>query len=315
VKVLFVAGYVRSGSTLLSLLLGDLNQCFSVGEMAAMVYGPDTSLSDLCMCSRSFQDCDFWQTVWRRAFPDEGQFARDRFCGQLRNEATMRSRFLLGGPSASGLGGVKGDHARQMMRRLYEAVAEVSENETIVDSSKTPTHGFMLKSAGVEDLRVVHLVRNPCAVAFSQSRVKKRTETVSGRRYLPRRNLFRSVLGWTKANIHAERLAKSSPGSVRVRYEDLVSSPDSTLAALGMLTIHPPGAGVAESCRSAPDTGKPVRHDVAGNPGKFEWSGGVEAIVPDQEWKSAMPISVQRMIMILTLPLFHRYGYFSPPGS
>jgi len=309
-RVLFIAGYVRSGSTLLTLILGDQAPCCSLGEMAAMVYGPNTSLCDLCMCGRSFQECEFWKAVWGAAFPGVGQGARSELCQVLGREAVLRSRLLNRSKISSTLAGSREESARLKMVRLYEAAALVSGSETLVDSSKTPGHAYMLKAAGLSDLRVIHLVRNPCAVVFSQSRVKARTEVRSNDRFLPKRSLLRSIAGWTKANLLSERLSSASKGYVRIRYEDLLSNHSETLAKISEAADLPPGWVTSRPTRSATGTRHSSRHDVAGNPSKFGWTGGPESIVPDLEWKTAIPSYMRSLITFCTLPLMWRYGYF-----
>lgn len=312
-RILFIAGYVRSGSTLLSSLLGDLDRCISLGEMSAMVYGPETSLDDLCMCGHCYRECEFWRTTWETAFPGKGEEMRTEFRTRLGREAVVRSRLLGGSSIRPGFGGAQGRLDRQRMIELYEAAASLARAEVIVDASKTPAHGLMLIAGGASDLRPIHLVRHPCAVAFSQSRRKVRHERTSESAMLPRRSLFRSAAGWLKANTNAERLMRTCSSSIRLRYEELIVDPKAAverIAEYGEVPMNQLHQGVLED---AADTTLTARHDVAGNPSKFEWQKGTPKITPDLEWMTAMPYLARWLVTALTYPWLRRYGYL-PAG-
>ena len=310
-RILFISGYVRSGSTLLSLLLGDMNRCFSVGEMSAMVYGPNTSLDDLCLCGHAFRECEFWCKVWQVAFPGVGQKARGELCGLLGREAVSRSRYLAGTLLPASLLGSEREAALRRMVRLYEAAAETAQRDVLIDSSKTPVHAFMLLAGGVKDLRPIHLVRNPCAVVFSQARVKERREKISGRTLLPRRSLLRAVAGWTRANIDAERLSRACSRSAWLRYEDLVASPEVSVSNVLRLADFPVGAPLVPRALEQRATRPASRHDVAGNPSKFQWRGSGQDVKPDLEWETTMPALSRYLVTALTYPWMRRYGYLS----
>ena len=195
------------------------------------------------------------------------------------------------------------------MLHLYEAAATRSGGRILVDSSKTPAHGFMLQSAGLADMRVIHLVRNPCAVIHSQSRSKARPETGAETKLVPRRNLMRSVLGWTKANILAERLSSASSRSVRVRYEDVVSQPEEALIAIRKLADVPVSEAQREPGQSELPTGRVSRHDIAGNPARVGWRDYEQSVAPDMQWQESMPPLRRGLVTVLTYPMLRRYKY------
>ncbi|HEX3721935.1 MAG TPA: hypothetical protein VHV31_04045, partial [Nitrolancea sp.] len=62
VRVVYIAGDGRSGTTLLSQILGSYNGCLAVGEL----YDFWTECLDgdrLCSCGVPLRDCQFWNTV------------------------------------------------------------------------------------------------------------------------------------------------------------------------------------------------------------------------------------------------------------
>ena len=66
-QVLYVGGWGRSGSTLLSHLLGRLPEMVAVGELR-YVWQAGVSGNELCGCGQPFDECPFWVAVGEEAF-------------------------------------------------------------------------------------------------------------------------------------------------------------------------------------------------------------------------------------------------------
>ena len=64
VPVLFIAGFGRSGSTLLDRLLGSTPGVHSGGELAA-IWTHGLVDDRLCSCGAPFSGCPFWRAVGR----------------------------------------------------------------------------------------------------------------------------------------------------------------------------------------------------------------------------------------------------------
>src|SRR5262252_2040072 len=75
IKVLYIAGWDRSGSTILDRTLGQLPGFFSVGELVHLWEGGNSQV--LCECGRSLKDCAIWHQVFSQGFgvrPDQFDF-------------------------------------------------------------------------------------------------------------------------------------------------------------------------------------------------------------------------------------------------
>src|SRR5438876_950187 len=68
-RVLFVAGTGRSGSTVVSNLIGSVPGAVSVGELRYL-WERGVGEKALCGCGAVFPDCPFWARVLNRAYPD-----------------------------------------------------------------------------------------------------------------------------------------------------------------------------------------------------------------------------------------------------
>lgn len=186
---------------------------------------------------------------------------------------------------------------------LYTAISKVSGSDVVVDSSKWPLDPLLLYRARGFQLRVVHLVRDPRAVAYSWTRTK-RFKDGSGRP-MDRHSATHSSLSWLVRNISVElsRSLTSVPATV-VRYEDLVAEPAATMEALaafiGQASTHLPWL----SSNSATLTGL---HLVAGNPDR-PMRGRLD-VINDETWRRRLPASKARLVAALTSPLMRRYDY------
>lgn len=304
IPVVFIGGFGRSGSTLLDLVLGQLDGFFSAGEFG-LAWQRGFEENQLCGCNARFRNCPFWSSVVEEGF---GSFARfdtlgvatlQREVDRLRDiprllVPLLRSRSYAGNLREYGA----------IIERLYGAVRTVSGCRVIIDSTKYPSHGFVLRSVPGIDLTPVHLVRDSRAVAYSWKRKRARPEVHWEQQYMPRFGGAQSSYRWMRANLLMEVLRKSCPGSVRIRYEDFIADPAAAIGAIvGRL-----GDGVG-----SPTPGRRTtlgeNHTVAGNPLRFK-RGEIELRL-DDEWKERMAPGDYRSVTAMTLPLLRLYGYRS----
>lgn len=301
-KVLFLAGWQRSGSTILANTLGQLAGYFSAGELYYLWdYVWHRNIS--CGCGRPFHDCPVWGAVVRTAYmrPDEvdadRMLAASKTAGRTRHfpimmSAQFRNRIL------SHLA----DY-RTSLSRLYEAIQEVTGCEVIVDSSKWPSYGLVLRSLAEVDLHVVHLVRDPRAVAHSWLR-RKRLIDRGGNEYM-HRSPMNSTIRWLAWNLASERLVSSVGDKSRlVRYEDFVVSPQRVIADLTRLCDEP--ASLSPSVMQGAVRLEPT-HTVSGNPDRFRT--GIVPIRADDEWRRGLSGRDKALVSAVAAPLLPRYGY------
>ena len=187
--------------------------------------------------------------------------------------------------------------------RLYDAIASVTGSRVVVDSSKEPAHGYAMSMVPGVDFRVVHLIRDPRAAAYSWLKKKPQPDSEEIE-HMVRFSPAKSSALWDTWNASAETLWRRSPERyLRLRYEDFVAEPRKSLARiLGLVgvTAELPLAGEREVRLG-------VSHTVSGNPNRFD-TGAVE-LRPDQEWVSSMSPRDRALVTALTLPLLKRYGY------
>ncbi len=166
VKVLYIAGFGRSGSTVLGNILGEIEGFFHGGELN-FIWEHNLIENRLCGCGTRFDECEVWGSVMKRAFGGtDGVNAREMVWLQASGTRTRHVPLML---SAWGRRVLASRLEKYMARleRLYRAVQESTGSRVIVDSSKLPSYGYVLGMTPGIDLNVVHLIRDPRAAAYS----------------------------------------------------------------------------------------------------------------------------------------------------
>ena len=310
VPVLYLGGLGRSGSTLLERSLGQIEGLACIGE-SVHLWQRGLLQDELCGCGAAFSQCSFWQRVGKSAF---GGWDRLDVAEVMRlKESVDRKRFaprLLRARSRRGQ--VAGsDFDRRLRRygdvltRLYAAVLEVSGGRVVVDASKHASTALVLAATVGVDLKVLHVVRDSPAVAYSWTKQIARPEAGPGE-YMATWSPAQTAAHWTSENALIDRLARGGTPTQLIRYEDFAADPRGALSDLmDFLGYHhtEQALGFIEGSTMHLDPS----HTVAGNPMRF--SSGPVDVVPDQAWRAAFPTNQQRLVCGLTMPLRHRYGY------
>jgi Sulfotransferase family len=298
IRVLFIAGAGRTGSTLLDTTLGQVDGLTSVGELR-YIWQRGFVEDRLCGCGEAFSTCPFWREVTADALGSPPTVDPRRMAELLRERTRMRRlpSFLA---RRSARRGAEGDLERSTSA-LYRAIRDRG-TDVIVDSSKLPTYGRFVEGLAGIDLAVVHLVRDPRATAFSWTRARQLPDRPGG--LMQRQRPAKSAALWTVWNLVTERMWAGGDRYLRLRYEDFVRSPRSASESI----LHLIGAA---------DRKLPFRddrtvellptHTVAGNPSRFH-HGAVE-IRADEEWRTALRSSARRVVETITSPALRRYGY------
>jgi len=303
VKVLYIVGAGRSGSTIVDNVLGQIPGFFSAGEI---VYFWQRMLLEgrRCGCGSAGDECEVWSRVIEQlGDPDEATV--NLMVERARSEMRIRHVPLM--LTSRGMARTRehlGPEYRDRLGSLYRSIAAVTGAEVVVDSSKFPGYGGVVADLPDVDMRVLHLVRDSRAVAYSWMRKKAQPDTDAIAHMMQRR--ARTVAPrWMTANLASEALWRRTPERyVRVRYEDFVADPQVTLnGALQSLGMDPLPDGIIDDGYVHLGT----NHTVSGNPSRFA-TGAVRLRV-DDEWETKMSPKDFRLVTAVTWPLLARYGY------
>lgn len=301
VRVLYVAGSGRSGSTVITTVLGQLPGCFAAGELRYL-WERGVAHDHTCGCGRPFSECPVWTAVMKRV-RDEGAAVDEPGIGQrlLARLRIMRLPLILA-RRAGGRAPVPFHADDSHIARLYRAIADETGASFIVDSSKLPPYGLLLSQLPGVEVSVLHVVRDPRATAWSWQRHK---DSRDGSGLMHRHESWKSSLLWLVWNLLAAYLWRTgSPRVCRVRYEDFVRAPRAALAPVARMlgaTAEDLPFVTEDTVRLAPT------HSVAGNPNRHDT--GVVLVRPDDEWATAMPLRDRLLVSALTAPGLAALGY------
>ena len=303
-RILYIAGAGRSGSTLLAMLLGGLPGCTAVGELRH-IWERGVLGNRLCGCGEPFHDCPFWSQVGQTAFGGWDGVDAERQAARLMRVGRQRHFPLVAAGAGSARFRAELEAYAGLQARVYRAVAAVSGDAAIVDSSKSPVYALTLRTAGL-DVDVIHLVRDSRAVAYSWTRSRAMQDTAAPE-YMPTFGPAWSSLTWMSNNLAVDAVRGRGLRPRVVRYERLVAGPAREL--VGALGDGLPAAA-RSALRAGGDAGEfsvGVQHTVAGNPVRMQ-SGPLRLRV-DDAWRTSMPAGDRRLVTLLTFPLLARYGY------
>lgn len=293
VKVLFIAGPTRSGSTIISNILGQINGFFHAGEV---IEAWDRGRIWKCSCGRLPVECAVWSKIFSTL--DAAVSPQDQAdIIRIRDELSRSHKVILNHYRRTG--GLAGPKSASLydkgLSTLYAIIANATNAEVIVDSSKNVGYADSLTRIGNIDLHVIHLVRDSRATAYSWS--KKKQE-------LWQTNPYKTSMEWSSRNIALECLKKRHPDKyIKVRYEDFMTTPRKTILQIlhhlqitkATLPFVSPNEVIIESS-----------HGLCGNPGRY--SHGVEQLVLDNRWKH-MNKRDGLVATALTWPLLLKYHY------
>lgn len=305
-RLVFLGGTGRSGSTLLERMLGASPEVTALGEVVHL-WQRGLRDDEECGCGSAFSRCAFWQEVGKRAFG--GWSALDVHEVLELKKRVDRTRFVprLALPRLPARLRADLEAYNSLYERVYAAARSVTGARVVVDSSKHVSLAYCLRWSPALELLVVHLVRDSPAVAYSWSREVRRPEVSAGEpAFMPRYGLLTVALRWTLDNLLFEALRRSGTDVRRYRYEDVVGDPRGTIAQLLSASGAAASGSALEFLRADAVRLEPG-HTVAGNPMRFR-TGWIQ-IRRDDAWTTALPRRRRWAVIALTGPVRLWLGY------
>ena len=298
--MLYIAGWGRSGSTILDNVLGQIDVFFSAGELC-YIWDRNVIENRVCGCGQPFAECEVWSAIIEKAFGGrEGVDAR-RMVRLRDSGARTRHVPLMLIPGEERWLRERLKEYPEIIERLYWSIRESTGSKVIVDSSKLPSYGYALTMIPSVELYVVHLVRDSRAVAYSWLQKKLEPDIGTPMR---RHNIFESPLIWSTWNAATEVLWRGRRDRyMRLRYEDFVADPQQAVKRI----MHFVGESTASFPLRGRDVELGVNHTVGGNPSRFQT--GVVGLRLDEKWRTNMSRSDKAIATVLSWPLLRRYGY------
>lgn len=299
--MLYIGGATRSGSTLTEMILGNLPGFFSVGEVK--YFWEHYQYGDIqCGCGAILSECVFWSQVITKLQEKDVDFARMAYLAnkldRTRNLPWLSHSFTF-------------DRNRDLQEfvtglgLLYSVIDGLLPDKVVIDSSKMPSHIYMIRRLPDIDLRLLHLVRDGRAVAYSWNKRQKRELKIVDREvHMQKRSLIRALSAWSMENFYIARLKRQVPYYTLMKYEDFTQAPvnvlDRAVQELGF-------QGIDTNFLANGELELTPNHSVNGNPIRF--AGKKLSIVSDLEWRRKMSRNTRIAMGLVAAPLLLRFKY------
>ncbi len=300
IKLLYIVGTSRCGSTLLSNLLGLLPGFISVGELR-YIWERGIIENWLCTCGKLFQSCDHWQDIIIGAFGSIDNLSvlklknvdlsirKSIYKSKIPNLKTKEIEFLS-----------------SYLVKLYSTILQKYDGNVIIDSSKGVGYAYILNHINDFEIYFLHLVRDSRAVTYSRLKRKKAIPKALGeiKKMGTGLNTFSIIEDWNRTNKLAEKYLNINEKYLLVKYEDLVSDPIKYInKIIRFLNIN---GFNSYDLNDLPKTNE-IMHIFSGNPIRF--NDDYTNIKVDDEWKIKSSFFFKKIVKLGTNNLMKKYQY------
>lgn len=300
-RIIYIGGWMRSGTTLLCEMVGAFRHVVPVGELSGIWRAADRD--EPCSCGESILACPVWGSALRAVEAKHGVSRGDYA------EWAQRARRVLKSRSAWSLARLSpGEPATwpprvreyvEVMDTLLRSVQDITDAVALVDSSKLAPSYLMDRLLPGVRVDLLHIVRDPRAVANSERKTRIRSGP-SADLLPPGRSVLQSVLFWSGFNLTVRMFARSVDSYYRLDYASLTRSPDTQLDEIAR---H---LGLQRTAGLTLDAG----HIAVGNPARLGGPG--RSVVPDDSWKVELPRRTSWFVAIASFPARMALGAARP---
>lgn len=301
VDVLYICGARRSGAVMLEAMLSQGVGVLGLGDVQAFWRVAFASDGATCSCGLSLADCPLWGHV-RAHLPQSAlDAARLRHAMQHKLHHPSSRWAWWKGSGSDNTGAY--EELLRATAMLYSLACDASHDSILVDASGSARYGAMLCDAPDLRVHVVHLVRDPRAVAYSYRRRASLPAAPEKKAEAPHSSRS-SASAWVQQNRACAALSRTAATYVRVRYEALTQEPYGTVERiLETAGLDVPASGELKHGSVYFDG----MHAVAGSTLRF-MRGGMP-IRADKSWRSGLTSWDKVLVTALTSPMLLRYGY------
>jgi len=306
-KILLITGSGRSGSTLLSKLLNEIDGAFNVNELV-FLHLNGVVRDYPCNTGEKFSESAVWQNIMT-SYRQKNEIDLLEYKPHLipNTRKLVKAQFL---PfrEATLAQGEYFKRYQKAIKDLYDSIFEVTNASIIIDSSKIAP--FVNVVAQMEDFEryVLHLVRDPRAVAHSwQKTIRREDVDASTNLFMEKRTPARSSIRWQLVNQFAEALKKHPSIKYQyLKYENFAAKPDQYIADILKFLDLPVEAIPVEKG----NTIHLKREDfgIWGNP-NVRTQKNIVKVKMDDQYKVELPWKDRMIATIYAMPLLWKYGY------
>lgn len=306
INLIYIAGTQYSGSTILGLissLHSKIAYCGEVNRWQSVI--SSKGQRNKCICKKLLLQCPFWIEMlegvdpFKQPVPQLGFFATSMLTSiQLKHipHFYKAQTFKKSQPLIEIYG--------QNNYKFFKTFLDITEAQTgtrpnwLIDSSKNPCRLFWLIKSNLFNIKVVHIVKNPCAYVYSTLKRQAHKKFAGKRLYLT----IRKSLGWMLKNnlfsLVADRHLEPS-NYILIKYEDMAANPKECFKKVFK------AIGCEFKEEFVTNFRNSIRHTIGGSYSRFE----TRPIELDEVWHKFLPKGNQRITQVITAGYRRRYGY------
>jgi hypothetical protein len=310
--LIYIAGYGRSGSTVLGAILGSHPSIVGLGEITTMFGVLSQSKGHAlnnCSCGKSFNDCDYWQNILESSeYNSIQQWANIHKTFQKVEDIRSLLILLRGGFSEHGnishIGAAYADYNHTLLNSLVKR----NQQTIFVDSSKTVWNRigrpYALQELVGLDVKVIHLIRDGRATMWSRAKGKNRT--LAQKR--PSISILRGLLGaalWSSTNLLTSVLLLRVPNEnvLRIHYEDLIDDAEHTMQELGQFI----GQDLSDITRKLVNRDSFMVSNIHLAGGNRLLKNGSFVVKVDKSWRKQLPAIGYVLFYLIFTPFWLLY--------
>lgn len=298
IRVLFIAGAGRSGTTFLSLMLSQHEDTQNVGQIRDLPQAVRQNAP--CSCNQPVPTCAFWQVVRTEFTARHGKAALDELDEGMAGfqKAANKVDEWQDPRARAGLAKANADFLARF-RDLYLITADAAGGTMLIDSSKSVHLALALSLIPEIDLYVLNLVRDPRAVSISWAKVLKNEQKLRGR-----------TRNWVGRQQRLQLIKQANPEKFMVlRYEDLTSDPVRWVAEIQKWAGLATDASFFIDANTATISWDRAHLFPPANATVLKERKSEIAIKPADSWRDPKNAALHKMAEELTFPEAENFGY------
>lgn len=290
-RIVYIGGWMRSGTTLLCEMIGAFEGALALGELSGIWRAAHRN--EPCSCGAAIPECPVWGPALAAVKRVHGISTQDyeRLARQAQEVLRTRSAHRLARLDPDDPSGWP-ERVRSYVEILHTLLASISETtgaQVLVDSSKLPPGFLVERLMPATSVDLVHIIRDPRAVANSERKTQVRSGPDADL-LPPGRSAVRSVFYWSAFNLAVRAYSSYADSYTTVDYSRLTSRTEAELDRLAGLL------GVNRKPNALLNGG----HVAVGNPARFD--GSTRTVSADDSWKRELRRREKLWVSSASLP-------------
>jgi hypothetical protein len=286
IKLIYIASNGRSGSTLLDMLLGKHNECYTLGEFQMMPIDFKNNTQP-CGCSKKVSECELWTKIYNKnkEIINNGTISRFREFdgGKVLRWAELLEIFFSK-PANHKQKELYGEDNYQVLDTVYNHLQD-KDIRYFVDASKDSYRLKWLIQSGYFEIKVLHIIKKPEAFVYSMTKDKEGLKKL----YMTLRMTFRWIVENSIIYKVAHKYA-TKDNYYKVNYEELAGNFDNEINRIfNFLELE-------VSSNLYNDGFMHTNHAISGNFMRFK----SPKISLDTKWKEKMGMVFKNIVNTLT---------------